>query len=148
MTEPSTGRTPLAERVYSLIFNGVTRAGSAPADADLWLPLSARERIAEAVYAELRAGNIEFRLGPLALLAEAVETEARLPAAQERITELARKAVDARLDLADAIRDACPKPHSFVQHRDHQPAWCNICGRGENGVRYDRARLAAETETP
>lgn len=72
--EPS--RDSISERVYALIFNGITRAGSAPADADFWLPLSARERLAEAAYAELRAGNIEFRLGPLALLAQAAETEA------------------------------------------------------------------------
>lgn len=65
---------------------------------------------------------------------------------QQRITELARIAVDARLNLADAIRDACPKPHRFVQHRDHQPAWCNTCGRGELGVRY-ADRLAARNDT-
>lgn len=60
---------------------------------------------------------------------------------QDRIRELAGKVVDARLALADAIRDACPKPHAFVQHRDHQPAWCNTCGRGENGVRYGRTTV-------
>lgn len=66
----------IAERVYALIFNGITHASSSATDRhDGWLPLSERERFAEAVYAELRAGNIEFRLGPLALLAEAAEIE-------------------------------------------------------------------------
>jgi hypothetical protein len=140
VTQPA---DPLSERIHALIFNGITHASSTATDERDWIRLSERERIAQAVFAELRAGNIEFRLGGLALLAESVETEASLPAGQERITELARKAVDARLDLADAIRDACPKPHAYVQHRDHQPAWCNTCGRGENGVRYHDA---AETE--
>lgn len=144
MTQPAD--PTLSERVHALIFNGITKATTAREADDAWMRLSERGRLAEAVFAELRAGNIEFRLGALALLAEAVETEASPPAAQERITDLARKAVDARLDLADAIRNACPKPHAYVQHRDHQPAWCNTCGRGENGVRYDDARLAAETE--
>ena len=66
----------LSARIHALIFNGITRASSSAADDRDWIRLSERERIAEAVYAELRAGNIEFRLGGLALLAEAVETEA------------------------------------------------------------------------
>ncbi|MEU4558555.1 hypothetical protein AB0F72_09195 [Actinoplanes sp. NPDC023936] len=71
MTEPMS----IASRVHALIFNGITRASSTATDERDWIRLSERERIAEAVYAELRAGNIEFRLGPLALLAEAVEAE-------------------------------------------------------------------------
>jgi hypothetical protein len=78
--EPIPVRAPLAERVYALIFNGITHASSTATDERDWIRLSERERIAEAVYAGLRAGNIEFRLGPLALLAEAAETEARLTA--------------------------------------------------------------------
>jgi hypothetical protein len=71
---------------------------------------------------------------------------------QDHIRELAGKAVDARLDLADAIRAACPGPHSFVQHRDDNPPWCKTCGRGEMGARYGKpaadhhARPAAGTE--
>lgn len=65
----------LSKRVYALIFNGITRASSSATDDRDWIRLSERERIAEAVYAELRAGNIEFRLGGLALLAEAVDAE-------------------------------------------------------------------------
>jgi len=65
---------------------------------------------------------------------------------QDRITALARKAIDARLELADAIRAACPGPHAFAQHRDGRPAWCNTCGRGELGVRYgDRPGRGGET---
>lgn len=63
----------IADRVYALIFNGLTRA-TTEADEHDWMRLSERERLAEAVYAELRAGNIEFRLGPLALLAETVDS--------------------------------------------------------------------------
>jgi hypothetical protein len=65
----------IADRVYALIFNGITHASSTAADERDWIRLSERERLAEAVYAELRAGNIEFRLGPLALLADAAEIE-------------------------------------------------------------------------
>lgn len=56
--------TSISERVYALIFNGITRASSVATDRhDGWLPLNERERFAEAVYTELAAGNIEFRLG-------------------------------------------------------------------------------------
>ena len=65
---------PLSRRIHALIFNGVTRASATR--ADFWMLLSERERMARAVYDELRKGNIEFRLGGLALLAEAVEAEA------------------------------------------------------------------------
>jgi hypothetical protein len=65
-----------SERVYALIFNGITRASSAATNRhDGWLPLSERERLTQAVFAELRAGNIEFRLGGFALLAEAIDAE-------------------------------------------------------------------------
>jgi hypothetical protein len=80
--EPIPVRTPLAERVYALIFNGISRASSTGPFED-FIRLSERERIAEAVFAELRAGNIEFRLGPLALLADATVAEARLAAETE-----------------------------------------------------------------
>ena len=62
--------SPLSRRVRALIFNGITHASSAAThDAD-WIRLSERQRIADAVYAELSAGGIEFRLGGLALLAQ------------------------------------------------------------------------------
>jgi hypothetical protein len=57
---------------------------------------------------------------------------------EDRIAELAGKVIDARLALADAIRDACPGPHAYVQHRDHNPPWCKTCGRGEMGTRYGK----------
>jgi hypothetical protein len=66
---PINPHTGVGETVYALIFNGVTAASSAATDERDWIRLSERERIAEAVYASLRAGNIEFRLGGLALLA-------------------------------------------------------------------------------
>jgi hypothetical protein len=56
------GADPISQRVYALIFNGVTRASSSATDERDWIRLSERERIAEAVYAELRAGGIEIRL--------------------------------------------------------------------------------------
>jgi hypothetical protein len=74
----------VSERVYSLIFNGLSRG---LLDHGPFVRLSSRERIAEAVFAELRAGNIEFRLGPLALLADATvaaaDHHARLAAGTE-----------------------------------------------------------------
>jgi hypothetical protein len=72
--EPTASMT---QRIHALVFNGITKASSS---GGYWLPLSERERLTKAVLAELRAGNIEFRLGGLALLAEAVEHEARLAA--------------------------------------------------------------------
>jgi hypothetical protein len=64
------GPDGLSRSVYALIFNGITRASSSATDEADWIRLSERERIAEAVYAELAAGNIQFRLGGLALLAQ------------------------------------------------------------------------------
>jgi hypothetical protein len=81
-------------------------------------------------------------LGALLALADALGAQ-RPPTDQDRISELARTAVDARLELHDAIRDACPKPHAYAQHRDHQPAWCKTCGRGDNGVVYGSPREVA-----
>lgn len=77
MTDRPTDST--SERVYALIFNGITHASAESDSFDSWLPLSERERFAGAVFAELRAGNIEFRLGGLALLAEAVHAEVGFP---------------------------------------------------------------------
>lgn len=68
---------PISERVYALIFNGITRASSTAKDEADWIRLTERERFATAVFEELRAGNIEFRLGPLALMAEAAASERR-----------------------------------------------------------------------
>jgi hypothetical protein len=69
------GTDGLSQRVYALIFNGITQSSSSATDERDWIRLSERERIAAAVYAELRAGNIEFRMGGLALLAEVSEFE-------------------------------------------------------------------------
>lgn len=63
----------LSQRIHALIFNGVTRASSSTADERDWIRLTERERIARAVYDELRRGDIEFRLGGMALLAEAID---------------------------------------------------------------------------
>ena len=59
----------ITERVHALVFNGLSRGllNHGP-----FVALSDRERIAKAIVDELRAGNIEFRLGGLALPAEAV----------------------------------------------------------------------------
>lgn len=73
----TTPSAPISARIRALIFNGVTHASSASEEETDWIRLSERERIAHAVYDELRRGNIEFRLGPLALLAEAAEQEAQ-----------------------------------------------------------------------
>lgn len=53
------------------------------------------------------------------------------------IASLAAALTDARRDLADAIREACPAGHShaYVQHRDRLPAWCEACGYAEDGMR-------------
>ena len=71
----------ITERIHALVFNGLTKGllNHGP-----FVPLSSRERIAQAVVDELRAGNIEFRLGPLAQLADAAATEARLAADRAR----------------------------------------------------------------
>lgn len=57
-----------------------------------------------------------------------------------RIARMAAAAVDARLDLADAIREACLGPHGYVQHRDRQPPWCETCGYAEDGTRIKEKR--------
>ncbi len=75
MSVPIDRHTGVGQTVYALIFNGVTRASSTAADEADWIRLSERERIAEAVYAELQAGNIEFRLGGLAMLARVAAGE-------------------------------------------------------------------------
>ena len=62
----------LSQRIHALIFNGLSQGIR---DHGTLASASNRERIADAVYAELRDGNIEFRLGPLALLAEAADVE-------------------------------------------------------------------------
>ena len=60
------------------------------------------------------------------------------------IASLAADAAEAQRDLADAIREACPGPHSYVQHRDRKPAWCEACGYAEDGTRIRPARLDTE----
>lgn len=52
------GADPTSERVYALIFNGLTAASS----AGHWMRLSTRERFAEAVYDALRTGGVEIRI--------------------------------------------------------------------------------------
>ena len=63
MTVPmNRGTDPVSQRVYALIFNGVTRASSTAEDERDWIRLSERERIAEAVYEELRNGGVEIQI--------------------------------------------------------------------------------------
>lgn len=66
----------------------------------------------------------------------------------DRIAQARLAFIDARLDLADAVRDACPKPHSYVQHRDGQPAWCEACGYAEDGTQVHARPAAEPTEEP
>jgi hypothetical protein len=61
------------------------------------------------------------------------------------IRSLATAAVDARLDLADAIRNACPGPHSYVQHRDGRAPWCNVCRYTELGSRVTETNPSVGT---
>lgn len=70
----------------------------------------------------------------------AVVDEARAAVIAQRRTAL----ITARLDLADAIRAVCLGPHSYVQHRDRQPAWCESCGYAEDGTRIHTATELAE----
>ncbi len=51
------GTDPVSERVYSLIFTGLTGALTD------FMPLSERARVSEAVYESLRAGGVEVRIG-------------------------------------------------------------------------------------
>lgn len=68
---PINRHTGIGQTVYALIFNGITAASMVTTRLhDGFMPLSERERFAEAVYSELAAGGIEFRLGGLALLAQ------------------------------------------------------------------------------
>lgn len=60
------------------------------------------------------------------------------------IRALALAAIDARLNLADAIRKACPGPHRYVQHRDGNAAWCPVCGYAERGSRVNRPTASGE----
>jgi hypothetical protein len=60
------GSDPVSERVYSLIFNGLTAALTD------FMPLTERARVSEAIYESLRTGGIEVRFGDgLAKLREA-----------------------------------------------------------------------------
>lgn len=93
----------------------------------------------------LELGKRAIRLNEAAALAGVlgidlnsyVDTTTQQRMAQQRLTELSRASIDARLALADAIREACPGPHSFVQHRDRRPAWCNACRRTGDGGSVD-----------
>ena len=60
----------------------------------------------------------------------------------DSITRARAAFIDARLDLADAIREACPagSSHAYVQRRDRQPAWCEACGFAEDGTRIKDLR--------
>lgn len=53
------GTDPTSQRVYALIFNGVTRG---TVGAGQFMLLSDRERVASAVYEELASGGVSFRV--------------------------------------------------------------------------------------
>ncbi len=57
-----------------------------------------------------------------------------------RIAILAAHAAEARIDLADALRAACSGPHDYVQHRDRQGPWCDMCGYAQDGTRVKERR--------
>jgi hypothetical protein len=78
------GDNPVAKLVYALIFNGVTHASSTAAEERDWIRLSERERIADAVYNELRASGIEVRLPDG--LASLRDVSARLAAESKEIS--------------------------------------------------------------
>lgn len=101
----------LTERVHALVFNGITAASAESDGFDSWLPLSERERFARAVVDELRAGNIEFRLGGLALLAEAVEAEQRGP-------DLSRFEICAVHSFGPTLDLHCTGCHRWTAHID------------------------------
>lgn len=104
---------PISERVYALIFNGITHAAAENDGFDSWLPLSERERFAQAVFAELRAGNIEFRLGGLALLAEAVEALAKAteePVFDSCLCDIAELGADCPVHQGRRARGPKPPP--------------------------------------
>ena len=58
-----------------------------------------------------------------------------MPKSESDIRALALAVIDARLNLADAIREACPGPHSYVDHHDGRMQWCYFCGYTEVGSR-------------
>lgn len=47
---------------------------------------------------------------------------------RRRIADQAEEVEQARLRLADTIRNACPGDHRYVQHRDGMRPWCEACG--------------------
>jgi hypothetical protein len=56
------------------------------------------------------------------------------------IRALAHAVIDARLALAEAIRKACPGPHSYVDHHDGNTWWCYFCGYTAAGSRVARPK--------
>jgi len=120
-----TSEQSLTDRVHALIFNGITAASAESDGFDSWLPLSERERFTRAVIDELRRGNIEFRLGPLALLAEVAATEAAK--AGRLAAELDEPAADhhARLDAGtEPWRNPAHIPFCDGTCRKHPGANC------------------------
>lgn len=99
--KPEDTRMKLDERIHALVFNGITKAATGEHADDAWMRLSERERFTRAVVDELRAGNIEFRLGGLALLAEAAEAADLSDNARREIAHLTQFAADVRHDPAE-----------------------------------------------
>jgi hypothetical protein len=59
-----------------------------------------------------------------------------------RIRELRLALIDARLDLHDAIREACPGPHVYLQTQATLPPWCSVCRYTDQGTPVDRQAAA------
>lgn len=53
---------------------------------------------------------------------------------------LRREANLAEQRLKDTVAEKCPGPHKPVQHRDHRPPWCQVCGRTTRGLRIQAAK--------
>lgn len=53
---------------------------------------------------------------------------------------LRKEANRAEQALKDAVAEKCPGPHKPIQHRDHRPPWCRVCGRTTRGLRIQPAK--------
>lgn len=62
-----------------------------------------------------------------------------LKSTHDAITEMTKTIWVAQIQLAGLILSVCPGPHRPVQHRDHRPAWCRVCGYTTTGERFEPA---------
>lgn len=104
----------LSERIHALIYAAISMESDIEMAAE-------RERLTQAIVDKLRAGNIEFRLGPLALLAQAVETAADRHAARasgapvcEHGYQLSERSIEAGIPVHMATGKLCGAPDTPV----------------------------------